>query len=308
MYNFDPTLNHHQDERGGTDRGNSDPGTGQVTPSTPPPAVGTAPGATSARDQAVGEWWKTIPAAPEDAYKGAYRHFLGREIDPDTLAAYRANPQGLLGLVNGLYDSEEGAAFRAHGGAASTTSPGRGNIPVGPGSGIANQQYYTGFDFNREHNRNKSAKDSFAHWSSQAGGPQDWGTKAGAEAWFRQHVMPGMVADGFEILDVQGDKAFVRTMENPNGTWIDFVVGADGGNPMLGWQDESYGGAGAGAGAAGTGASSSALDNVTQGLGGNALNAALSTPQGSFSMLDYLLQAAATNKLFDPNANLMLGR
>jgi hypothetical protein len=268
----------------------------------------TTPRDTSARDQAVGSWFSTLQQGqnPTDAYKRAYQHFLGRDVDPDSLAGFDPN-RGLLAYVNDLYDSDEGAAFRARGGQGTSAtgglSPGRGNIPLGAGSGVANQQNFTGFNFGREHDRNKSAKDSFAHWGGQHAGAADWRTKAGAEAWFRQYVMPGMQADGFEILDVQGDKAFVRTVENPEGTWIDFVQGADGDNPLLAWQDQSYGGD-----VGGGGGGSAYQDNATQGVGQPALNMALTggSPSQSFSMLDYLMQAMATNRLFDPNSNLML--
>ena len=138
------------------------------------------------------------------------------------------------------------------------TSPGRGNIPTGAGAHTANQGVFAGFNFGRDHNRNTSAKDSFAHWGGQAAGGNQWHTKDGAAQWFRTHVMPGLQADGFEVLDVQGDTALIRTVENPEGTWIDFVQGADGENPMLAWQDQSYLGDAAPTG--GGGAASPGLD------------------------------------------------
>lgn len=151
------------------------------------------------------------------------------------------------------------------------TSPGRGSIPTGAGSGVANQGSFTGFNFGREHNRNASAKDSFAHWGGQAAGGDQWRTKDGAEQWFRENVMPGLQSDGFEVLDVQGDKAFVRTVENPEGTWIDFVQGADGDNPMLAWQDQSYGGdaSAAGGGGGATLPPLTGLDGLLGTLGGD---------------------------------------
>jgi hypothetical protein len=100
---------------------------------------------------------------------------------------------------------------------------------------------YGGFDFAQDAgNRDigKSAKYAFSQFAEQAGaqGVPQPRTKAEAEAWFSQHIAPGLQAAGYEIEWVQGDKARIRTREG----WdeIDFLINADGENPTLGWQSE----------------------------------------------------------------------
>lgn len=121
-----------------------DPPPPPSTPSAPPVTAPPAP-TTGDRDRAIDDFWRTITPdeQPLDAYRRAYRHFLGREIDPDTLAAYQRQPQALGLLLAGLYDSEEGRAYRATGpkppptGATTTgpttypsTVPARGDVGV----------------------------------------------------------------------------------------------------------------------------------------------------------------------------------
>jgi hypothetical protein len=122
---------------------------------------------------------------------------------------------------------------------------------------------FAGFDFGRGQDRSKSAKDTFAYYGGANAGNQQWGTKAGAQDWFNEFIRPGLEDEGYQVGDVQGDKAFVHTRENPEGTWIDFVQGADGDNPMLAWQDESYGGGAMGGG--GGSAAASALQGMPGG-------------------------------------------
>jgi hypothetical protein len=116
---------------------------------------------------------------------------------------------------------------------------------------------YSGFDFGQDPgNRDigKSAKYAFSHFSEQAaksGVPQPR-TKAEAEAWFSQHIAPGLQAAGYEIEWIKGDKARIKTREG----WdtIDFVGGADGDEPVIAWQSEELapgGGMSTGAGPGG---------------------------------------------------------
>ena len=119
---------------------------------------------------------------------------------------------------------------------------------------------YGGFDFAQDAgNRDigKSAKYAFSQFAEQAGaqGVPQPRTKAEAEAWFNQHIAPGLQAAGYEIGWVKGDKARIKTREG----WdeIDFLGNADGENPTLTWQSEvlapgpqmSGGGMGMGGGA-----------------------------------------------------------
>jgi hypothetical protein len=128
----------------------------------------------------------------------------------------------------------------------------------------------------REHNRKKSAKDSFAHHSGQNAGSKQWFSKDGAEDWFTQFVLPGLEADGFEVDDVRGDLAFIHTGENPEGTWIDYVRDADGSNQALQWLDQSY--MDDGAGGAGAGDAGAALQQMP---GGADIFGALTSEDGS---------------------------
>jgi hypothetical protein len=147
------------------------------------------------------------------------------------------------------------------------------------GHGIANQGSFAGFDFNRGQDRSSSAKDSFAYYGGAGANDQRWRTKDGADDWFNEFIRPGLEAEGYQVGDVQGDKAFVHTRENPEGTWIDFVQGADGDNPMLAWQDESYMGDG-GPGDQAMAAQGQAAGNLAGMPGGAAILQALMAGQG----------------------------
>lgn len=118
-------------------------------------------------------------------------------------------------------------------------------------AGVGSGYNFAGFDFAQDPaNRDvgKSAKYAFAHLASQAaksGAPAPR-TKAEAEAWFKQYVAPGMNELGFTVHKVVGDKAFISAPEHPQGAWVDFLVGADGGGATpLAWQAELGGDANA---------------------------------------------------------------
>jgi hypothetical protein len=103
--------------------------------------------------------------------------------------------------------------------------------------GVENQHLFEGFNFAREQLVEKSAKDAFAMLAGRTGSVPP--TKAEAEAWFNQHIRPGMEELGHRIDWVQGDK-FQFT--NWQGTWVvDFVRGADGPNPAFWWGAEPAG-------------------------------------------------------------------
>lgn len=97
--------------------------------------------------------------------------------------------------------------------------------------GIENKHLFEGFNFDREQLVEKSAKDAFAMLAGRTGSVPP--TKAGAEAWFNQHIKAGMEELGHKIDWVQGDKF---QFSNWQGTWVvDFVRGADGPNPAFWW-------------------------------------------------------------------------
>jgi hypothetical protein len=123
-------------------------------------------------------------------------------------------------------------------------------------SGSGGEAVFTGFDNGKlaaplemmGDGRPKSAKYTFAKLAQESGQmPQ---TKEEAEAWFNQHIKPGMEAAGFGVDWVKGDKAFIRSRENPEGGVVDFVRGAGSNDPSyiaLAWQPET-GDAGGGGG------------------------------------------------------------
>lgn len=105
------------------------------------------------------------------------------------------------------------------------------------GRGITNRGLFEGFDFDREQNVTKSAKDAFASLADRMGAVP--ATKVEAESWFNQHIRAGMEELGHKIDWVKGDK-FQFT--NWQGTYVvDFVRGADGPNPAFTWLAEHAG-------------------------------------------------------------------
>jgi hypothetical protein len=124
--------------------------------------------------------------------------------------------------------------------AAGPTTPPGGAQAGATGGGLP----FSGFDFNRAQDPSKSAKDAFASLAQQAPPLTDT-SKAGAEAWFREHIAPGMEAAGYKVFNVQGDKAWVGAREDPEGRVpVDFLINAGGSNPQIGWQPDSGGGGG----------------------------------------------------------------
>jgi uncharacterized protein YdeI (BOF family) len=93
---------------------------------------------------------------------------------------------------------------------------------------------FEGFDFSVTKDPLKSAKYSFANAAKAAGTMPT--SKAAAEAWFNANIKDKMQADGHTINWVKGDK-FQFT--DASGTFVvDYVRGADSGNPALAWQPE----------------------------------------------------------------------
>jgi hypothetical protein len=186
-----------------------------------------------------------VTAPPNPGF--AANPVAGRPAVPGQPATQPANATGFTGGSGGLVDpytlpgendllSLLSNPERYGGYDASTGRTGMAGKATGAG-GYA----YGGFDFAQDAgNRDigKSAKYAFSQFAEQAGaqGVPQPRTKAEAEAWFSQHIAPGLQAAGYEIEWVQGDKARIRTREG----WdeIDFLINADGENPTLGWQSE----------------------------------------------------------------------
>ena len=90
-----------------------------------------------------------------------------------------------------------------------------------------------GFDFAREQNTGKSAKDAFAYLSNQAP-PPPINNKGALGAWFKQYIEPGMNALGHKV-NRSGDDWF--NFSNWQGTFdVDFGRGAGADGGALAWQ------------------------------------------------------------------------
>jgi len=205
---------------------------------------------TAMTDFAIEDARQIISQAHQDAF--------GRDITPEYLDQIvrgqgwqdgdRWMGQDSLAYVLDAFASQAPAdrAETAAANAAAATPPAgatpAGASPGGTGGGLP----FSGFDFNRAQDPSTSAKDAFAAAAQAA--PQLTDTsKAGAEAWFRQHIQPAMEAAGYKVFDVQGDKAWVGAREDPEGRVpVDFLINAGGSNPQIGWQPDSGGGTGAG--------------------------------------------------------------
>jgi len=143
-------------------------------------------------------------------------------------------------------------------GAGGTTAPGTPGTGFTPTAGTGYSGYaYGGFDFNQDAaNRDtaKSAKYAFAdatREAGEAGAGTMWHTKEGAARFAEQYLKPKLEAAGYQVLEIRGEKMRIVTREdreagNTEGSWVDWVIGADGPNPQLAWQVES------GTGASGT--------------------------------------------------------
>ena len=153
-------------------------------------------------------------------------------------------------------------------GATGTGDPGASATTTAPTTyANAGQNRYAGFDTQRAQDPTTSAKDAFYAATQKAPPmPKD---KAGSEVWFNQYIKSALESAGYKVDWVKGDKAFVRTRENPQGEEIDFNQGADSDASSVAWQSNM---AGQTTGGTGTGAPGSAGANQAQ------LNGALSDP------------------------------
>ena len=107
--------------------------------------------------------------------------------------------------------------------------------PVQPAvfRGFTPKHAMEGFDFAREQNTGKSAKDAFASLSNQAP-PPPLHDKTALGAWFNQYIKPGMDALGHNVTDVQGDKFRFKNWQGDY--WVDYGRGAGAQGGALAWQ------------------------------------------------------------------------
>jgi len=191
------------------------------------------------------------------ALDNLYLKYYGRVPTEGEVAASRGNSGGLAAIeatlkadtknhVPGALDPPPGPGTGTGTNQQGSQTPGTNAPQTGAGSGGGGYSY-AGFDFAQDPaNRDisKSAKYAFSHFAGQAaakGVPQPR-NKQEAQAWFEQHIAPGMNANGFTVHKVVGDKAFISTREFPQGQWVDFQGNSGGqGDQPLTWQAENTG-------------------------------------------------------------------
>jgi hypothetical protein len=188
----------------------------------------------------------------------AHKDAFGRDIDPAYLDQIvrgqgwepgdRWMGEGSLRYVLDAF-AQQAPGERAGQAANAAATPAASATPAGAtAGGTGGGLSFSGFDFNRAQDPSKSAKDAFAAAAQQAP-PMTDTSKAGADAWFREHIAPQMEASGYKIYDLQGDKAWVGSREDPEGQVpVDWLINAGGSNPQIGWQPDSGGGGGEAAG------------------------------------------------------------
>lgn len=99
--------------------------------------------------------------------------------------------------------------------------------------GFTPNHAFEGFDFGREQNTGRSAKDAFA-WLANQAPPPPLNNKDALGAWFNQYIAPGMNALGHRITGSQGD---TFGFENWQGNFnVDFGRGAGAEGGALAWQ------------------------------------------------------------------------
>ncbi len=105
--------------------------------------------------------------------------------------------------------------------------------PGGKFPGSAPKYAMEGFNFDREQDTAKSAKDAFAYLSNQAP-PPPINDKNALGQWFEKYIRPGMDALGHKVSSVNGD---TFTYGNHEGNFtVDYGRGAGAEGGALAWQ------------------------------------------------------------------------
>ena len=161
-----------------------------------------------------------------------------QDLAKNLIKNFDANSDGQLGQDEfGAFLSQLMSGIQTASGTLSASQASGSQLQTLSASGVSRRDLFEGFNFDREQNVQKSAKDAFASLAGQFGSVP--ATKAEAESWFKQNIQSGMESLGHKVNWVQGDK-FQFT--NWQGTWeVDFVRGADGPNPAFSWLAEQGG-------------------------------------------------------------------
>ena len=259
------------------------------------------------RQRAYDTWLRSQSGKqPFDEIANAYKQFLGREGTNDEYYSHLMNPYGLgeaLALIASSPEADTYWQSQSTGGAGG--GGGGGNTGTGYPTTLptpGNLGGLTGYPTDL----GRSMKHVFGAIQSRYG--PDYGDRAARmaailgdpdfRAWFPN---AHQVANDDDLIDFGG-----QLSDFEEGVPVNLVDIFRGGDDMGQWIDQNFvgqGSSGGGGGASGADAANLA-DNRTVAIG----QALQGSPQGSFSMLDALIRAMATNKLFDPTQNYMLGR
>lgn len=145
------------------------------------------------------------------------------------------------------------------GGTGTTPPPSDGTTPrtytttpyTDRGSGSGGSVQFAGYDFNQsDQNRliGKSAKYTTAEGirraiEDQGADRESYKTKEGAQKFAEQYLKNWLEENGMEVLEIVGDKMFIRDHEDRAagrpGSWVDWVINADGPGAIAGWQVEN---------------------------------------------------------------------
>ncbi len=170
---------------------------------------------------------KATGAVPQNASGPSNPRALINQIlngyDDTAAGLTKALPE-LLSVILGVRLADVGGSATSATATGSAAASSAAPIVSGdPFRGVSPKYPFEGFDFEREQNPGKSAKDAFAYLANQAP-PPPFEDKAALGEWFRTHIQPGMDQLGHKVLSVAGD---TFTMTNWQGTGtVDFVRGA----------------------------------------------------------------------------------
>lgn len=196
-------------------------GTGDVTP----PNLG---GSTS-----IGA--DPSPATTEDDDRNAFREWLGETGSRDSRLSpfgYTAGSVEQVGPTQTPATATNPAKPIPTTATSPTAASAVGVTTTAPDPSLP----FEGFNFTREQDPAKSAKDAFAMLVSQAPDLPPGEDKAALAAWFQQHIAPGMNALGHTINWVNGDKI---NYSNWEGTYtIDWLRGAGAPGWGIAWQPQ----------------------------------------------------------------------